>query len=691
MAIERFESSLRLPAAPQPRAPEPVDLSAVTRAADRGLQTIDVLARQKRVAEVSDARTRAVGELGEIKRRYQEGRDEEQLRAGFGEDVAEMRTRIGDTLTTELAREEFDNVVNSLSAPTFNSLAEKVRRNRIGYERTNLDNRLAVIAGEAALTDDSEEREALVAQALDLISDGTVAGFVPDAASATKIGRAFLSQVDDARATRLVTDDPRAADAALAVADDFSDLDPDRRNVLRDRARRRVESLDREAELTARREHQEQTRRDRARIIETRDRARLALTMALAGERHPDEADILADAERVSAAGNVDLSDTAELTRETASELRLARSIRLEGEDFRAMPVQEQIRDVETMTKDGVKSPTELRVVDMKRQLIAATVKSVEKDFVGHLMKVGHELPALQFGDPDSWRERAETVAGHAEAFGVPDAAVLSDPEADGLFRAWNQANADDKSALLIAMVDGLGTDRARRVMQRVARQDGAGIFAAQGYIAAGFPEIGPQMVKGEELRRTADNVLPSANERGESVTKVYGTAFAGQGATEALYVKAAENVYLAMREERGELHAPFDPDLFDEALERTTGPLVDFNDSRVILPRGWDEDRLEDLMDGLQDEDLDGALAGLEPVTAEAVRDSGTLQTIGPGVYLLKFGVLGSVVTAEGEPVVLDLAALEQRIADRRASLSKAQSGIGRAILAGQRKDAPR
>jgi len=122
--------------------------------------------------------------------------------------------------------------------------------------------------------------------------------------------------------------------------------------------------------------------------------------------------------------------------------------------------------------------------------------------------------------------------------------------------------------------------------------------------------------------------------------------------------VKAATLAAVAARRAaEGKLTTPIGRGEYAEVLERIV-PVTRYGGTTVVLPPGMDERRFGAVMAALPPERLHGARASDgRPITPEVVARGGfSLQAIGPGRYLLRYGDYQVLDAATGRAFMLDL-----------------------------------
>ena len=84
-----------------------------------------------------------------------------------------------------------------------------------------------------------------------------------------------------------------------------------------------------------------------------------------------------------------------------------------------------------------------------------------------------------------------------------------------------------------------------------------------------------------------------------------------------------------------------FKQERLDQAVNDVTGGILDWNGGKMIAPRrGLDQPTLDRTMYGLTDNDLPGATTpNGAPITANYLRNSAQLESLGDGRYNIKLG----------------------------------------------------
>lgn len=489
----------------------------------------------------------------------------------------------------------------------------------------------ASLAGRAA---SPEEFDFAFAMAREDIDRAAQDGFITEEAGQRAYQR-FTEQADSVAARQLILENPAAAVKALSNPDAFPHLDEGQRVSLLGAAQQDIE---REA---ARRE-------------------------AAAGR---DVADAVWLLNRGRVPDNLSSVQSAAQGTRYEADLNAAIQNRAAVEEFMRLPLPEQGRQLRGIDRQAATTRTEVERQDALAKAYASSVTLLNQ---GNGLAAASQAGAitdpvpLDFANPASLAARGEQAQVASRWAGQPVSPLL-DSEADALAASIDQANPGEVVGLLRGLHDGLGEEQAGLLAGQIApkRPELAAALSLVPY----QPMTARDIVTGGRALRENPELKPSKTDRLPAVESVYQNLFTADSAgAMAAYQEAATALYAARRIASGE--TSYDADAYEQALRDVAGGPVEWRGRNILPPvPGMDESAVEDVLDGLTDDDLakfgngapvyaDGSAFTVEDFDRGLFRTDAQLVSSGPGRYLIFAPGLGYVQSASGGAYELNLGA---------------------------------
>ena len=328
------------------------------------------------------------------------------------------------------------------------------------------------------------------------------------------------------------------------------------------------------------------------------------------------------------------------------------------------------LRSLETLTPDqfDLLSAYEKAEVGVRRALA--------QDPIGWGAEMGlYGPPADVTGlDPAMLRQREMRAATVREQYGLPGVPFLRPGEADAMGRLAAEGTPGEVVQAFATLRRTVSPENYDSVMEGLSAKSPE--LAVAGILSDDLPGLASDIVAGQRVFGSVPELRPSKEQRRAEAERVFGNLWTDRsGGAAAAYLDAADALYAGRQVGTGSLE--FDGDAYEQALRDVMGRPIEFN-GRTVLPPvpGMEEDRFEDLVGRLTDEDLarfgNGrpVLADGTPVTVEMF-DRGfffsdaRFVTVGPGRYGIEVPGLGFAVLPDGGGYDLDLRAFQESGAD--------------------------
>lgn len=633
---------------------------------------------QNVAAELREARVAAAERLGEARATFESDGNWAGLPARFEAESGRIAEEIAQPLSPR-ARAEFDLAFREMRAPHVVGLREREIRQRRDHERGRLTASLETLVGATANAADERAALALADQTADTIAEARAAGIIGAEEEQSLLQRAG-ARTANARALRLLREDPAALDARLA-AGDFDQLGPEAMERLRASAQG-----------------------------ETARRASAAEAQAAAAERQQLAAlqGEVQDAVRLLSAGLT--PNNLEPLRSRAAGTPLAqplevtlRANRAAGGIFAVIPPQAQAEALREMRATPAVAGDEvtMRAVEAVHE---ATIRSVSEDLLGHVAARGIvEVPPLDLSAPETIAARIVLAEGLAEQW-TPGAPVryLTAAETAGWAARLRDATPEDQLALAAAVVDAGGA-RAPALLGEIGLADPLFAHAGALIVTTADDRAARTILQGRQLLDSGAGVKPKPALRNAAIAVLAAEATAGDAAMRAQLLAAADAHFAAS----GAAIDPADDRAIQAAYEaslqaaaggvvmggRQFGGLQEVNGRQVILPASLDARLARDVLRAATPAQLAAASLGgaphrgLDPL--DGPLDDVQLIYDGGGAYLLGRDT-GAGMALLGDPTQpdgyfrLDLDALGRSVPPRAGWWERLNTGP-REVLGGK------
>ena len=336
--------------------------------------------------------------------------------------------------------------------------------------------------------------------------------------------------------------------------------------------------------------------------------------------------------------------------------------------EFITAPLPEQAARIKAMAAQGRVTREQLERQERFQRAFTTAQTAINQ---GHGLQVAVEAGAvaplqdLDFNDPASLSRRAVKAQAASVHVGRP-ISPFTPQEAANAIKFLDTATPGQVTTVLNTLNRGLGQEQAGYLAAQLA-PDRPELAAALS-LSVHLPTIARDVVQGGRLVRENRDVVPEKAQRVAAIENVYGNLFTAEtaGALPS-FMAAGTALYAARRIPGGDLS--YDEDEFEQALRDVAGGPVEIN-GRMILPPipGMDADAVDDLVDGLTDDDL-ARLGNGKPVFADGSaftvgmfsRFLGTdaqLVTSGLGRYLILMPGMGYAMSDQGSAYEVDLRA---------------------------------
>mgnify|MGYP006921300968 CR=1 FL=1 len=337
----------------------------------------------------------------------------------------------------------------------------------------------------------------------------------------------------------------------------------------------------------------------------------------------------------------------------------------LAGEYSRLSPVAQQtiiasLQQGDTGTRRSVEQQERLTRIHDR------TLTGLKNDPVAYANEVGVTQTApIDLSKPETLRARQGTADLLKSNYGI-DSHGLTRDEADTIKRQIASADAQSKVALSSQLSAGLDDNRLELLMDDIGGDDP--MFTAAALLAKDAPGLSERILYGQGTIKTAGKVVtPPVARTQAAINDTLGAALINNPTMQQQASEAAMALEVWDRAQRGELSAgaeSFDEDRYSQYLNQVVGGVLEHNGGRFIAPRrGMDQETFEGVMERLNDDDVraDGLLPKTldgEFVSAAMIRDDGALESIGNGVYLVRYADGYLLNGTTGKPYQFDLGA---------------------------------
>lgn len=330
---------------------------------------------------------------------------------------------------------------------------------------------------------------------------------------------------------------------------------------------------------------------------------------------------------------------------EAAFDFDVANAINEQVARFRRTPTaqrEQELIELESDLREGA-TAEEVELLKALKKTSGDVTRQLETDPRGYLQREGLvEDPALDF-------ESAEALVGSIEArdsevgrqlAGQP-VPKLTSAEADQLAQVFNQAEIEERVALLGVITAGAGED-AEATLNQLDTKGHEQVALLGNFVMEGRGLLAREVMRGQIILASTPAVKPKPTALNIDIDDVWGAAMADWPEQRATFSDAAVAKYAELKGRSGDLSDIYEPKLMQRALDSVM-PTADFNGRRVAIPAGVSERGFEDWTDQWTEDTFAQFVSGetlmMAPdVTAaetlELVRDDGRLVELGNGRY---------------------------------------------------------
>lgn len=457
-----------------------------------------------------------------------------------------------------------------------------------------------------------------------------------DAVAAEKI--AFVQQLDNHAVLGgferiLLTDGIQAAETALAAFKRVEGVDP----VIREQMVTQMSTaLGREITLENR-----QLARDRAELTARSKRVKKAVDNAVDVLDYGSQPDATSLSELLVAAEGTDHFE------------RLAEAIVQQRvvSEFLLAPEVDQANLTDALrskaTKGTISGP-EVRLIERLEKAQVRHAADLDADAWGLAISEGIiETPApLDLSSGEALSESIAGRLGDAERAGEhyrQDVAPMTAAEIDFFTTQLAESSADEKVALLSAVVDGAGAQSAD-IFERMDKNNHHFWAGAGGLALEGVPNIAREVLVGAEQIAANSKIIPPPLDTQAIIDDHLGNFAAENPDHRANLAKSALALYAARSArpapgEKADFSGNLDEQRLRNALEDVTGNMIRWHGSDFAL-RDVTSDEFENWIErSLSAADIDamGGVASLSSADALiALRRTGELRAVSPGQFLV-------------------------------------------------------
>lgn len=569
--------------------------------------------------ELAKARVQMMTGLNDLRLKYEQIGDPDQIDTGFVQDANELRQQILGGLSAR-SQSNGDLMFAEMEASHKMALGGRAIDLRQSQRIATLNDTTAA-AVQAGATADPTTQAVYLGQLEDnlkyLVSTGTI---TPE--EAQKRRTAAAAEMEQARATQMLSTDPAGLISAIdkGEAGGFSRMDPSRMQEYRARGVAAVQ-----AEESRRLSEEERAKKERVAAAS----AFLKDGISIFGKGRD-----WADADKADAL----LSDPQIAALPEAQEYRQAQLLHRELPSFAAMPMTEKRALLADAEAKPISKPYEADIVAAMRSQIAADEKGWREDRFAHAAEIGL-APAPELADPiradatelaKSLHARVAYSTSLRDAGHVEDLRFFSPDEA----ATWKEATALSQSpAQRAKLASAMAVAMGDQVEDAAAEIGTEPVFAyVGGYLANGGSEItARQIFDGERALASGDTRMPSGPNRRSAFFRGFSELFSdgttpGQGdeaAARDQIIGAADALYAWRRRSSSEASdTMLDEETYQQAVHDVLGGTGTFGsaDARggvqkirgtlTLVPQGISGREVENTLDLFKVGATDRALA---------------------------------------------------------------------------------
>lgn len=330
-----------------------------------------------------------------------------------------------------------------------------------------------------------------------------------------------------------------------------------------------------------------------------------------------------------------------------ATELDAALADRDYIQAFAKQPPETQDSDLAQLSEKGQTKRSASLLARLEKTAAHAQT-ALENDAMGHAIDVGAvnapasiDLSAALEDLMAAAQLRNSAVLKIEEIYKRP-ALPLTAREMGQLEGLLQTGTAQQKTQILGTLTQGFGEKNVREIARKLAPKQPA--FAMAAILSGEDPDTAKQILIGEEVLAADPKLKPKPTDWALHAENYFENAFAHAPRNKTRAIEAALSIYAGEISIEGKPTEAFDPDRFDDALNRVTGGIVeDYHGNKIIPPvRGMNQSDFEKFLDTITEEDLKqfsigGVLPtykGGSPVDVEYLLDKATFINYAPGQY---------------------------------------------------------
>lgn len=566
--------------------------------------------REREERGLGRARVEMMRGLNDLQTRYQQVGDPDQIDQGYAADAAALRTGIVDALPAR-AREQAGQMFDELNVSHATAAGRRAVQLRQSQETATI-----MATGEEVVrtvaTGDADTIAAASAQ-LDQQLQSAVARGVMTAEDAERTRQGYRDKTGQARATRMLSDDPQGLTAAID-AGEFAHMSGEQVQGWRARAVAAAQA-------------------DAARAAAEADRA--------AKERVTAAEQVLKDGIGVFRTGrdfagstqaDALLSDPAVAATPAAREYIAARALHQTMPSFATLPLPQKRAALVEAERGGIEKPYDNDMVTAMRAVIDADEKAFTTDPLTRAAEIGltppPALPDLS-ADPTELATGLRARAAYATSLvqqGYTDRPAYFTAEEREAWKASVGVDASpaEKARLAASLAAGLGPDADLAAAEIGA--DPVFVFVGGGLAHGLSPQLGRQIFEGQRVIEGKQVQLPSPAKRNQAFFGEFAGLFADgtdegwtdQSGVRNQVIAAADALYAhRMRGKAvgGETDiAALDPEVYLQAAHEVMGGTGHYAGSSARGGVQTVRDHLVPLPDGVS---ADAVEAGLDRLGA--------------------------------------------------------------------------
>lgn len=308
---------------------------------------------------------------------------------------------------------------------------------------------------------------------------------------------------------------------------------------------------------------------------------------------------------------------------------------------FNQMPTalqEEYLRELSTGPKTGSQAQLHTKL-QTAHQRAKAALKDDPLTFAVRA-RVIPPLPPLDLDNPETLRVRSSLAGIASERYGVP-VSPLTDDETEQLRNNLQQMPPDGKVRAFRGLRAGLDDRGIKEIASKLAKKKDAVLALTMG-LSLEAPQAASTILKGQTILASdaklglAGAALTAARER---INQNLGAAYLHNVEHHAAITDAALAAYAARSMQARDLSGVLDTGRMDEAVNEVTGGLLSIGGG--FFSRGY---KIQPPRYGMKEDEFKQALSRADfskakGLSAKDIINSGTLESIGDGKYLVRVG----------------------------------------------------